>query len=168
MRVINIIAPVNPRKRSLCSCSTLPKRAQPLLLPAPARESAAFASTRPCPRKRSLCSYPPLPEKAQPLLLPAPARESAAFAPTRPCPRERSICSYPPLPEGAQPLPLPAPARERAVFAPVLFYSDISVIDKTTCFCCRLLWVSFHVVSLLFFLCDILEGLKSSFCDCIN
>ena len=96
------------------------------------------------------------------MLLPAPARESAAFAPTRPCPRERSLCFYPPLPEGAQPLPLAAPARESGAFSPVLSYSDISVIDKTTCFCCRLLWVSFYVVSLLFLLCDILESLKSS------
>ena len=69
-------------------------------------------------------------------------------------PRERSLCSCPPLPKGAQPLTLPTPVRGSAALAPFrgfwfLSYSDISVMDKTICFCCRrLLWVSFYVVSL--------------------
>ena len=141
-----------PRKSSLCFYPLPPEIVLPLLLPAPTRIKAAFAPTRPCLRERSLCSYPPLPEDAQFLLSPAPARGSASFAPARPCPRKCSLCSYSPLPEGAQPLPFPPPARGRAAFAPVLSYSDILVIDKTICFCRRLLWVSFYVVSLLFLL----------------
>ena len=115
------------------------------------------APPSPYPRERSLCSCPPLPEGGQPLFLPAPTRGSAAFAPAKPCPRGRSLFPCPPPPEGTQP------------FAPVLSYSDISVMDKTICFCGRrLLWFSFYVVSLLFWLYDILEGLKSSFCDYFN